>query len=233
MEALLGILLGVGVLLALRPRRSPRRALLPAEAEAHSRRAEPALLEARIAHVEALTAAVREAPGAGLRELEAAMADSDTSPGARGALLWLKLQKLEVDEAAYVTQALLSKPGLRDPALRALVELAADGNPASSRRLLEVLESDAALASAARPVLWSLLIAGPFDIECRAIARLGDVGDAEDAKDLLRHFGTEPELYDRVRGATYAIQSRNGAHALSIVDEDELGDAGQLSLQPE
>lgn len=204
--------------------------MLPAEVEAGHRRRAPEQLAARVAHVEALTATVREAPGAGLDALVEVMRDPEASAAARGALMWVRMQQLEPDEAAYVLQALLTREELREPSLFAALELAADGNPASSRALLDAIEASPELASAARPVLWALLVAGPYDVECRAIAALGRAGDAEDARDLLRHFGAEPELYDRVRSAVRRIHERNGAHGLSIVDEDGLEGRGRLSL---
>lgn len=230
MEVLFAILLALGMGIALRPRARPRRALLPAEAEASSKRGQPALLEASIEHVDALTEVVQGALGAGLPALEAVMRDQQISHRARGALLWLRLKNLEADEAAYMLRTLLDNPELRQAALHAAIEVAADGDEVSSRRLLDALEFDRSVAEVARPVVWALLVAGPYDVERRCLDLMGQVGLPSDAQDIFSFFGQEPELHHVVRATVQSIHTRHGAHALSIVDPEGEAPTGRLSL---
>lgn len=230
MEVLFAIMLALGMGLALRPRSRPRRALLPAEAEAYSRRGQPALLEAGIEHVDALTEVVQGARGAGLPALEAVMRDEEISHRARGALLWLRLKGLPPDEAAHLLERLLNNPEIRQATLHAAVELASDGDEVSSRRLVDALEHDPQTTEAGRPVLWALLIAGPYDVERRCLDLFATAGTPADAQDIFRFFGQEPELHHLVRSTIRGIHERHGAHALSLVDTNDEAPAGRLSL---
>ncbi len=223
-------MLAFGMGLALRPLPRTRRGLLPAEAESHQHRGELKLLEASIEHVDALTETLRNGLGAGLPSLRLVMADTEICHRTRGALLWVRLDHLETDEIAHVLKTLLSDPEFREPSLHAVIELAANGDVRSSRRLLDALEYEPGVAEAARPALWALLLSGPYDVERRALSQFAVHGTREDAQDLLRYFGSEPELFHLVQGAVENIRDRNGAHGLSIVAEQLDSTSGALSV---
>lgn len=161
------------------------------------------------------------------------MLDPEIGHLTRGALLWVRLDHLETDEIAHVLAELLGDPDLRAPSLHAVIELAANGDPRSSRRLLDALEYEAGVAKLARPILWSLLLTGPYDVERRALALFAIEGTREDGQDLLQYFGAEPELFSLVEGVVEHIRDRNGGHGLSIVPEQLESPSGALSVLDE